>query len=123
MDDERMTMKEFKREARKVKIKRTIDDLKMKVANRGQWIWDHKVEIGAGIATTVGLATKAVKLYSRLHNAHLEHKKERTIYDPSLHKTVELKHKLSNKQVRELSERISNGEKRHDIIQDMGLLK
>lgn len=115
MNDERMTMKDFKREARKIKIKRKVDSAKMAVANAGQWVWDHKVEIGAGVTFVVGAVTKLSKVHSK-------YKSEHTVYDPSLHKRVPLKRKLSKAQNVELFNRMSQGEKKHDILKDMNVV-
>ena len=99
-------------EDQKRKAKEKLD----KVAEIGRIAWDHKTEIIATGAAVTGMAVKAKHMYD-------DYQSEREIYDPSLHKTLRLKRKLSTRQKRELQERFDSGEKIHDIIVDMGILK
>ena len=94
METERISWRKVRRQMWFEERKRDLIKIKDKAVDGALWVWDHKVEIG-----------------------------EREIYDPSLHKTLKLKRKLSTRQKREIQARFDEGEKIHNIIVDMGILK
>lgn len=101
--------KEFRRRKRKERIEKGCQFVKE------NWVW-----ISALGATGIGVAKKVMNTY----NTHAEIKfKERTIYDRSLGRYVELKKPLNARQALEIEERRANGEKLHMILNDMKLLK
>ena len=79
--------------------------------------------IPAVVATTTGVS----KVTSKLISAHTVNKeikyKERTIYDHSLGRYVELKKPLTAAQALTIEERRAAGEKLHVILDSMNLLK
>ena len=79
--------------------------------------------IPAAVATTTGVC----KVTSKLIGAHTVNKeiryKERTIYDHSLGRYVELKKPLTAAQALTIEERRAAGEKLHTILDSMNLLK
>lgn len=120
---ERISWKQVKRDMFFAKVKNVCKDTKDKAVDLFMWAWDHKIEIGAGVTTAIGVAAEGRRIYDRIHSRYEDYQSEREIYDPSLHKTLRLKKKLSNRQKRELQERYDSGEKIHDIIVDMGIIK
>lgn len=77
----------------------------------------------AGAGTVKGITRVASKAIQ--HHAVTKEiaYKERTIYDHSLGRYVELKKPLTNAQALSIEERRAQGEKLHVILNDMGLLK
>ena len=116
METERIEFKKIKRQMWWTERKRELESVKDKGAEIFKKFWEHKEGIIATGVATVGLVTKAKRMYDDFQS-------EREIYDPSLHKTLKLKKKLSTRQKRELQERFDSGEKIHDIIVDMGILR
>ena len=120
---ERISWRKVRRQMWFEERKRDLIELKDKAVDGAKWAWDHKLEIGAGIASAVTVVSEGRRIYDRVHNRCEQYKSDREIYDPSLHKTLKLKRKMSNAQKRELQARFDEGEKIHDIIVDMGILK
>ena len=81
------------------------------------------IAVPATVAVVGGVtkvASKAISAYTLNREINF---KERTIYDHSLGRYVELKRPLSAAQSLTIEERRANGEKLHMILADMNLLK
>lgn len=116
METERIEFKKIKRQIWWEQRRRDLESFKDKAVEFGMKAWDHKGEIIAAATAATGVVVKA----KRMHDDYIA---EREIYDPSLHKTLRLKRRLTTRQKRELQQRFDSGEKIHDIIVDMGILK
>ena len=123
METERISWRKVRRQMWFEERKRDLIKIKDKAVDGALWVWDHKVEIGAGLTAAVGVAAEGRRIYDRVHTRYENYQSEREIYDPSLHKTLKLKRKLSTRQKREIQARFDEGEKIHNIIVDMGILK
>ena len=103
----------MKKEQAKRKVHETID-----WANKNRELV-VTVMVPASIAAMNCIAKSA-----RNHAVNKEIRfKERTIYDHSLGRYVELKRPLRANEALTIEERRANGEKLHMILNDMGLLK
>ena len=104
----------------KVKAKRVANEVYW-------WIKENPQTDLMALTSMVGITKGVTKVTSKVISAHQTNKeirfKERTIYDRSLGRYVELKHKLSPAEALTIEERRANGEKLHVILNDMGLLK
>ena len=121
---DRIEIVDFKKEARRRERKEAI---KSKWNEFAWWFRQNQdiliIAIPAGVAV-VGGATKVASKAIKTHNLNKEIKfKETTIYDHSLGRYVQLKHKLTPAQALTIEERRANGEKLHMILEDMKLLK
>lgn len=92
-----------------------------------QWASEHQelalALIPAGVAIGKGLTNLGRSIE---HNIALDKEqefKEKHVYDHSLGMYHELRRKPNAKERAELSSRIANGEKKVDVLADMGLLK
>ena len=105
--------KELKKEELKRKLKKPIEMIR------------NNANVIIPLAAAVSLETsKLIRECMRHHRTNKEIKyKERTIYDHSLGRYVELKRKLTPEQALTIEERRANGEKLHMILNDMNLLK
>lgn len=112
--------KEQKRADRKYAIKRKVDDA-------CQWIRMNKDVIILAtpiVCTVIGGTTKVASKMIQQHNLNKEIDfKQRTIYDHSLGRYVELRRPLTAAQALTIEERRAQGEKLHTILDSMGLLK
>ena len=102
-------------------------NIKEKAKNVGKTIVDNKEVavplILAGAGTVKGItrvASKAIQHHAVTKEISF---KERTIYDHSLGRYVELKKPLTNAQALTIEERRAQGERLHTILADMNLLK
>ena len=76
------------------------------------------------VCAVISGTTKVVSSMIRKHSINKDIDfKQRTIYDHSLGRYVELKKPLTSSQSIIIEERRSNGEKLHTILDSMGLLK
>lgn len=104
---------------------------KMAISNRWNafagWVRDNRDVLMLTVPATVAVVGSVTKFTSKAITAHMTNKeinfKERTIYDHSLGRYVELKRPLTAAQSLTIEERRANGEKLHMILDDMGLLK
>lgn len=84
--------------------------------------WEHKAEIAAG-AVSMGVAfDKARKLINKVREAREEKRKEKRMYIPTIHKTMDLKRKPSKAELQEFTNRVHSGEKILNVLKDMDLL-
>ena len=112
--------KEQKRADRKAARKAWID-------SKIGWIRENKdvlVFVVPGMITVLSCGTKCFTKVMANHTLNKEIQfKERTIYDHSLGRYVELKRPLTAAQALSIEERRAGGERLHTILNDMGLLK
>lgn len=112
---------------REAKWRYRWQNIKDKASNISRTIVENK-EVVVPVALAVGATAKGTsKIVSKLIQNHAVNKeiafKERTIYDHSLGRYIELKKPLTNAQALTIEERKAQGEKLHVILNDMGLLK
>lgn len=94
-----------------------------KLKEVGKVAWENKEFILAAGTLLVAGVHQGVKIYDRAHDRSEKRRISKEIYDPTLHRNIKLKTRLSNGQIREINDRYANGEKLHDIYKDMNLLK
>lgn len=112
-------------------IEGKVYEVKVKVEraarNAYDWIRENPQTAMMALTAAVGVTKGVTKVTSKAISAHQTSKeirfKERTIYDRSLGRYVELKRKLSPAEALSIEERRANGEKLHVILNDMNLLK
>ena len=108
--------KEAKRRKRKERVERGFEFVK------DNWVWLSGA-IPAGVVVTKYVGKVVVKgMQTYRTNAEIRFK-ERTIYDHSLGRYVELKRPLTSDQALSIERRRSEGERLHMILDDMNLLK
>lgn len=117
-------IKDFQKEAKKREMKQKFQTM----VNDGlSWVNRNKENIAIVTAVGIPVAKGGVKLISKAMVNHKLNKeidfKERHIYDRSLGRYTELKHKLSKKEALEIERRKNGGEKLNIILDSMGLLK
>lgn len=119
-------------------MKVSKEELKYKVFRAKAWcaetvedgldfVKDHKEELVLAVPLVVSVVGGVAKVTSSTIRNHAVDKeirfKERTIYDRSLGRYVELRHKLTTKEALEIEERRDSGERLMTILSDMRLLK
>lgn len=115
-----MRTKEQKREDRRQARRRHFNEFCEDVRrNKDVALVLTPVVIGV-VAGVTKVATKAINAYSVNREISF---KQRTIYDRSLGRYVELKRPLTSAEALTIEERRLNGEKLHQILEDLGLLK
>lgn len=112
---------------REAKWRYRWNSIKEKCSNGLNWCVQNKelaIPAILGATTVVKGVTKITSkaMYNHAVNKEIAFK-ERTIYDHSLGRYVELKKPLTNAQALTVEERKAQGEKLHVILNDMGLLK
>lgn len=112
---------------REAKWRYRWNSIKEKCHNGVKWCVENK-ELAIPAAVLATTSIKGVtRITSKMIQNHAVNKeiafKERTIYDHSLGRYVELKKPLTNAQALTIEERKAQGEKLHVILNDMGLLK
>lgn len=112
--------KEEKREARRQARRDRFDGFCEDVRkNKDVIIALTPIVIGV-VAGVTKVTTKALNAYSVNREISF---KERTIYDRSLGRYVELRRPLTSNEALIIEERRMDGEKLHQILDDLGLLK
>lgn len=112
--------KEQKRADRKNAIRQSWNNFASFVRDNS----DVLIIVVPAVAATVGGVCKVTSKAIASHTLNKEIAfKERTIYDHSLGRYVELKRPLTAAQSLTIEERKAGGEKLHMILNDMGLLK
>ena len=116
MDD----LTRFKVEEKKRKLKEKFEDFKAWCSCT--WA-NHKEEIVILGPVVLGAATGLAKAGSRAYQTHSDNKhRDRETYDPRTGQYYTLKRKMSNNQKLELERRMSNGERKGDILRSMNLI-
>lgn len=116
MDD----LKRFKIEEQKRKAAEKWEDFKAKC--RCTWE-NHKEEIIFLGPVVVGAATGLARAGARAYSTASENRhRDRETYDPRTGQYYTLKRKMSNSQKLELERRMSNGERKGDILRSMRLI-
>ena len=104
-----------------------IDNFKRKVKEKATKVKDFVIENKRTIVVATPIAIAAFSEINKAANRHERAKEERRrdsrVYDPSLGYWWDLKKPLTNNERLEMEARIANGEKRGDILRDMGKLK
>lgn len=84
-----------------------------------EWAWNNKSALIGISAAITAVAAEGRRIYDRVEKK----RRDREIYDPSLHKNVKLRKKITPAQVREINRLRDAGYDYHDIYQMMGLVK
>ena len=104
-----------------------IDEFKRKVKEKATKAIDFVVENRGAIVVAIPFVLAGFSEFNKAANRHERAREERRrdsrVYDPSLGDWWELKKPLTNNERLEMETRIENGEKRGDILRDMGKLK
>ena len=108
--------REDRRQARRARFNEFCDDVRR---NKDVILVMTPVVVG-GIAAVAKVTTKALNTYKVNQEIGF---KQRTIYDRSLGRYVELKRPLTSAEALTIEERRLNGEKLNQILDDLGLLK
>ena len=108
--------REDRRQARRQKFNDFCEDMRK---NKDIIIVMTPVVIG-GLAAVAKVTSKALNAYSVNKDIAF---KQRTIYDRSLGRYVELRRPLTSAEALTIEERRLNGEKLTQILDDLGLLK
>lgn len=120
IETEEFGSKKWKRELRKAKAKQKLNDF-------CEMVRENKDVIIPLIPVVTVVVDRVAKVTTKVIQHHKVSKeidyKQRTIYDHSLGRYVELKRKLTPEQALTIEERRASGEKLHIILNDMGLLK
>lgn len=115
---------DFEKEARR---RQRMQSIKYGWDKFAGFIRDNQDILILTVPATVAVVGGVTKVASKALTAHTLNKeisfKEKTIYDHSLGRYVELKRKLTPAQALTIEERRAAGEKLHMILDDMNLLK
>lgn len=112
--------RKWKWELRKAKMKQGAINLANGVRRNSDVIIMLAPTMALGIKGVTKITSKAIQHHTVKKEIDF---KQRTIYDHSLGRYVELKRKLTPAQALTIEERRASGEKLHMILNDMGLLK
>ena len=110
----------------KVKIlKWDFDNWVYQQEEKAKWLWDyHSKEAIAFVPVAIVTAERLIRgaRYDR-NRREEKYLKERTIYDRSNRCRIELKRKLTNREILELDRRRKNGESLIEILTSMRVVK
>lgn len=99
-------------------------NLKYKLKDAKDWVINNKETLVVAVPAAIGGISTITKVVGKSVNNHQEKQmKDRYIYDRSLGRYVELKRKLNQKDLANISKRKQNGERVTDILLDMNLVK
>lgn len=115
-----MRTKEQKREDRRRARRQHFNDFCEDVRENLDVVIVLTPVVIGGVAAVAKVTAKALNTYSV--NKEISFK-QRTIYDRSLGRYIELKRPLTSAEALTIEERRLNGEKLHQILKDLGLLK
>ncbi len=88
------------------------------------WVSDNRQVLVVAVPAVAGAVGAGIKVLGRRHNLHVEERnKDRRCYDARLGHYWELRRKLNNREWTEIDQRMSNGERMSDILNDLGVLK
>lgn len=110
----------------KVKIwKWEINNWVYRQEEKAKWLWDnHSKEIVVLVPVAVATAEKLIRGVRRSHNLKEEkYLKENYVYDRSRGCYIELRRKLTNRELLELDRRKKNGESLIEILASMRVMK
>lgn len=124
MNNDMITFAQFEKERKRRERRQKIED---SLGWLSGLIRDNKelaiIGIPAAVAITKGITNAIGKTVSANATKREIQFKERTIYDRSLGRYVELKRPLTPTEALIIEERRARGEKLHEILNDMRLLK
>lgn len=101
-------------------LKEKVEESKDKAK---QWISDHKGDIAYGCYIAACVAAVAIPAIRKSRRNHMEAKRERQVYDPSMGFYWETKRNLTNNQKLIIEQRRRHGEALGNILRDMDVLK
>lgn len=123
-NDNTVDIRDLKKEIKRSERREFVRDTWNRFAG---FIRDNRDVLILTVPAAVAVATGVTKVTSKAIGAYAVNKeikyKERTIYDHSLGRYVELKKPLTATQALSIEERRAAGEKLHVILDDMKLLK
>lgn len=124
MDDNIITFEQIRKECKRRERRQKIED---SLGWLSGLIRDNKELAIIGIPAVVAITKSITSAIGKTVSANATKKeiqfKERTIYDRSLGRYVELKRPLTPTEALVIEERRARGEKLHEILNDMRLLK
>lgn len=124
MNNDMITFAQFEKERKRRERRQKIED---SLGWLSGLIRDNKELAIIGIPAVVAITKSISNAVSKTVSANATKKeiqfKERTIYDRSLGRYVELKRPLTPTEALIIEERRARGEKLHEILNDMRLLK
>lgn len=119
MDKKELTLQE-KLEAKAKKTKEGFDKV-------GKWIKENPkqaTELALGVLVGIGAAGKGIASLDRRITVHKDQiDRQRNIYDPTLDIYWKTKRGLNSYEALEFQRRVAAGERRGDVLHDMGVLK
>ena len=99
------------------------DDIRDTKYRAKQWLSDHKGDIIYGCYIAACIGAVALPVISKARKNHMDIKRDRMVYDPSLGFWWETKRTLTNNQKLAIEQRHKMGEPYGQILRDMHLLK
>lgn len=114
----------LKRQIRREEFKRKLEPFTNKVKEAALWYWDYKeITIPVTVAV-IGFATKGLGSISRemAKQREVNHRDLKS-WDPRLGEWLDLKRALTNSEKLILDARMKAGERKVDILRDLGVLK
>lgn len=124
MDDNIITFEQIQKERKRRERRQKFEDT---LGWLSGLLSDNKELAIIGIPAVVAITKGITNMISKSITANTVNKeirfKERTIYDRSLGRYVELKRPLTPTEALTIEERRASGEKLHEILNDMKLLK
>jgi hypothetical protein len=116
-----VNFKEFKNQAKAETFKRKV---KSKVTALGKWYWDNKEYTIPATVAIAGFATKGLgKIGKELAAQREMNHRDLKSWDPRLGEWLDLKRKLTNSEKVMLDNRMAKGERKIDVLADLGVLK
>lgn len=107
----------------KQKFEEGVEKAKRGMCAAGRWVTSHPVEtISAVVAVTAAVRQGRI-IYDRVNAANAEKASRLTVYCNDVCGKVHLKHELDYKELKELHERMANGQSRFEALDAMNLIK
>ena len=118
---ETINFNEFKAKAKFETFKREAKD---RIVRTGKWYWENKeftipVTVAAVTMVTKGLGKVSHQIALNREETHRNLKS----WDPRLGEWLELKRALTNSEKVAMDARLKNGERKVDVLKDLGVLK
>lgn len=104
----------------KIEVRRKLDEMKWKSKEAINWVKDHPREAIMIASIIIGVVGGIAKTAAKVEERH---DRDTRVWDPVNGIYHHTKHEMSTKQKLEFERRVSNGETRGAILDDMGLLR
>lgn len=124
MTDNTVNFNEFKKAARKAKFDNFKRETKEKIIRAGKWYWEHKEVTLPVTVAVIGFATKGIgKLSHELAMRREVDLRDLRSWDPRAGEWFDLTRKLTNAEKVLIDARVSAGERKSEVLRDLGVLK